>query len=125
MRAGNLSAFRKGFRRAAIILQIHVVNKSQVVIEVPFLRIVLNAKISQLDRLLRESCAVGWFRRKEVGSEFICHDQLRIESGCNLEQRRQQGIAVTAIVMLAAKILDGSGPINISQQTVISQAQSL
>jgi hypothetical protein len=63
--------------------------------------------------------------RQEDGTELVGDQQVRIQFGGDVEQRRQQFVLHGARVMLAPKILHHARPVKIGEQAVVAQAQAL
>src|SRR5580700_739585 len=111
--------------RFPVVLEIHVVDKSQIVVELPVVGIVLNAIFHQLDRTLGLSRPVRRRRSQEASSKLIGRNQLRIEVRRYVEQGIEKVVALRAGVMPSTKILHGARPIDIGKKAVVTQAGAL
>src|SRR6185369_2262280 len=97
MRAFDRGAFLKRFGRFLILLQFHVVNEAQVVIELPRCWIFLNSVLDQLHRLVRNSSTMGRRWGQEVGSKLVSNQELGIKGCCDIEQRIKRLIAACVL----------------------------
>src|ERR1700733_11133601 len=111
--------------RFLVVLEIHVVDKSQIVVELPVVGIVLNAIFHQLNRTLGLSRPVRRRRSQETSSKLISCNQLRIEVRRYVEHGIERVVALRAAVMPSAEILHGARPIDIGKKAVVTQAGAL
>src|SRR5579872_2678270 len=98
-----------------------VIEKSQVVIENPGVRICSDSALHQIDRQIRAPCPKPvWFGEKNR-SEAVSGDQLRIEAGGDVEQRPEQIKIGTMTGNMLAVVLNGARPIDVCEERVVSQ----
>src|ERR1700682_3026420 len=102
--------------RFSVVVEIHVVDEAQIVVELPVVGIVLNAIFHQLNRALGLSRPVRRRRSQEASSKLISRNQLRIEVRRYVEQGIEKVVALRAGVMPSAEILHGARPIDIGKK---------
>src|SRR2546430_1597189 len=124
MCAWNLGTARECFSCLGVVLQFGVINKSQTVIELPVIGIILDSELCQLDGTLRFSCAIGWARSKEVVTEFVSRKKFRIQLCRQLQQWREQVEVVGTLDVLVSEVLHSACPIEIGHQPGISQTHA-
>src|SRR4051812_30447652 len=100
-------------------------NESEVKIEMP---VVWNLPYATLHQLGGEVGAASTLRRllrQENGTEPICGLEFRIERDRDVEQRIEKVIFFRGHNVVTAKVLNGSGPIDVGKQPVVAQAHAL
>src|ERR1700722_576840 len=96
-----------------VILELHVVNETQVVVEPPVIGIVLNSVIHQCD-------STFWFPStvlpggQEAAAKIISDGKMRIQMRRDFKKRRQKLVIGRAAMILAAKVLNCASPVKTS-----------
>ena len=121
MRVRHTRPALESLRGLLVILKLHVVNESQVVIELPIAGIVLNAVFHQLNRAFGLSRPVRRFGSKEGAAKLVGDHEMRIQMSSDFQKRRQQVVAGGVGSMPVSEILDGPSPINAGYQTVVTE----
>src|SRR5580658_5062076 len=62
----------EGIRRLGVILELGVIQESQVVVELPMVGIMLDSIFYELERGPWQARSAGWFRSQKVGPELVC-----------------------------------------------------
>ena len=125
MRIRNVRSALKRLCCILVIMKLHVIDEAQVVIQMPVVRIILNAVLDQLNRALGLSSAVRRFWGEEAGAKLVSNHEMWIEVCGDFKKRRQQVVTGGEVVMPVAEILHGARPINTGHQTVVSEAGAL
>ena len=125
MGSRNPRSLVEGLRSLGVVLDIHIVDKAKVVVEVPFIGIVLNAVFHQLNGAIGLACTPGRRGRQKTGAEVVRRHQMRIQCGSNLQQRGEQIVVRGVVVMAIAEILNGARPVNVSEKAFVAEAGAL
>ena len=125
MRVRHLRATLERVGGFLVILEIHVIDEAQVVVELPVVGIILNAVLHQPDRLFRLARTIRWWWCQKTGAKLVGHYEMRIKLGCDLQQGKKQIVALGIVMMPSAKILHGTSPIDVGKKAVIAQTGSL
>src|ERR1700722_4663119 len=125
MRIRHLGTPVECFSRFPVVLKIHVIDKAQIVVELPVVGIVLDAIFHQLNRALRLSRPFRRGRSQEASSKLISRNQLRIEVRRYVEQGIEKVVAFRDGGLPSADILHSARPIDIGKKAVVTQAGAL
>src|SRR5579864_196180 len=87
MRVRNPRTAVEGVGGMSIVFQVHVVHKSQVVVEAPLVGIIANAKLQQRDGAIGPAGSVWWRGRQKISSELVCDDKMGIQTGGDFQER--------------------------------------
>src|SRR5258708_19207647 len=122
MCARNVRTPAERVRRLGIVFQFQVIGESQTVIELPVVGIVANPELGQRNGTLRFAGSVGRLGSDKITGELERWKQMRIELGCNFQQRGQQVQVGGIVEMLVSEILDGARPVQVGDHSRVSQA---
>src|SRR5204863_8201310 len=125
MRLRNLCASLGCFRRLRVVFQFSVIDESQTVVKPPVFRVVPNAKLGQRDGVRGIPGSVGRLGRKEVAAKLVSRKQSRIQLCGDFQQRRKQMKVVGMLMVLVAKILNRPRPVEIRNQSGVSETNPL
>src|SRR6185437_2893656 len=92
MGVGNPTAALEGVGGSAVVLQLGVVYKSELVVKLPVIGVGGNTLLHHGDGFLGHAGTVGRVRGQKVGTKLVGHHQMGIESGGYFQQGRQQSI---------------------------------
>src|SRR5947208_2678551 len=90
-------------------------DESDVVQELPLVRLGGSPLLEQRDGLVGAAGPAGRLLAEEDGAEAVCDGEVRIEGGGQIEERLQQLIASAAVAReaIAAVMLDRADPIHV------------
>ena len=125
VRTGDHGSLLKSFARRGVVLQLNVVNEAQILIKPPFPGILPNAALQQPDRGARVSRPLRRVLRQKNRSEIVGWDQPRIQRRGNVKQGIEQLVLHRISRVPGAEVLHHPGPVNVSQQRVVPQAQAV
>src|ERR1700721_338275 len=125
MRIRHLGTPVECVSRFPVVLEIHVIDKAQIVVELPVVGIVLDAIFHQLNRAPRLSRPFRRGRSQEASSKLISRNQLRIEVRRYVEQGIEKVVASRAGRVPSAKILYRARPIDSGKKAVVTEAGAL
>src|SRR5208337_2221438 len=108
-----------------VVLELHVIDESQVVVKMPVVGIILNAVFHQLDGALGLAGSVWWSGSEKTAAELVSHQKMGIEVGGDFKKRGQQVVALSVIVMPPPEVLHGARPVEAGHQAVVTEAGAL
>src|SRR5207248_10650172 len=108
-----------------LVFMLIVVDVAEIVVQVPISRVISNPIFDQLCCMLRISRAI-WRPSREKGPAKLVHgNQVWIKLAGDVQQRPKHVVSAATNVVFATVILHRSGPINVREEAVVSQAQAL
>src|ERR1700731_248492 len=124
MRVWYTGSAIEGVGRTFVILELHVVNETQVVVQAPVIGIVLNSIIHQCDGTFWLSSTIlpGG---QEAAAKIISDGKMWIQMRRDFEKRRQEIVVRSLILGLPSEVLHGARPINACHESVVAEAGPL
>src|ERR1700728_2233771 len=125
MRIRDVRAAEKYFGSFLVVLELSVVNETEIVVKVPVVRVLPNPVLHKFDGTSGFSSTVRRIGREEAGSELISNQQVRIKRGSDFQQWRKFVVGGRLLVMAMSEVLHDARPVNAGHQSVKTEAGAL